>query len=154
MTIATTVNLVADPRIARDLLVQRIKENNETLQLGFIGQDDERRLPNYPAVVVSVGEKAKEYHGTHTFNVRLTCTIWVYHANMQVGHATRSDEDLILCEDLEDIIEAGQGKYNGAFISSYVDSIEPGFAQPRSQKSDIVVGSRLLWVALSQERFK
>lgn len=149
-----TTSLVSNPRLARDLIVKRIQDNNETLQLGFIGKDDERRLPEYPAVVVSVGEKSKEYHGTHTFNVRLTCTVWVYHANMEVGHAVRSDQDLILCEDIEDIIEFGQGKYDGAFISSYVESVQPGFAQPRSQKSDIVVGSRLLWVALSQERFK
>lgn len=148
-----TFQLITTPREARDVLVNRIRDFNDYLGFGYIGKDDEQRLPHYPAVVVSAGGKEKEFHGTHTFNVRLTCTIWVYHANLAVGHATRSDEDLVLTEKLEEVIERDL-TFDRRFISSYIDSVQAGLAQPRNSKSSIVIGSRLLWVALSQQRFK
>lgn len=145
--------LITNTREARDAVVKVLRDNNEYLQLGFIGKDDERRLPQYPAVVVSAGAKEREIHGTHTYLVRLQCTIWVYHANMNVNHATRSDEDLILTEKIEEVLDRDP-TYDGQFIFAAPESIAPGMFQPASSKGSVVIGSRILWTATSQERFK
>jgi hypothetical protein len=147
------IGYVTSVREARELLVLRLRQNQEVLNLGYIGKDDEKRLPGYPAVVVSAGDKRREYHGTHTYNISLSCLVWVYHAKLSVGHAVRSDEDLMLTEEIEYILCADQD-YGGAFISSYVEDVQPGVIQPAASKSEVVIGSRLLWTALSQERFR
>jgi hypothetical protein len=148
-----TLTYVTSTRVCRDLIVERLEEHRDDLGLGYIGRDNERRLPQYPAVVVSAGGKAKEFHGTHTFNIRLECTVWAFHARIDESHAARSEADIELTEAIEAYLEEDL-TWGERFISSYVDSIEPGMFQPRGEKSDLVVGTRLSWVALSQQRFR
>lgn len=147
--------LITSTREARDVVVDVIKRANDaqTIQLGYIGKDNERRLPHYPAVVVSAGSKDKEYHGTHTYNVRLSCIVWVYHAKLGDSHATRSDDDIALAEQIEQLLEDSL-VFSDQFISCYCPSVTPGMFQPAAAKGDLVVGTRIEWVALSQQRFK
>jgi len=149
------MSLITSTREARDVVVDALKAQVELgeLELGYIGKDNERRLPYYPAVVVSAGSKDKEYHGLHTYNVRLSCIIWVYHAKLGDSHQKRSDDDIALAEQIEQILEDSL-IFSDQFISCYVPSVTPGMFQPAAAKGDLVVGTRLEWVALSQQRFK
>lgn len=138
-------------REARDMVKEAI-ERSPDIELGYIGVDEEKRLPVYPAVVVSAGGKNKELHGTHTFAVTLRVLLWVYHGNMNVGHRQRSDEDLMLVEAIEKALEADP-TFDDRIIFGYVENEEPGVHQPRSEKSDLIIGTRMTWVGASQQMF-
>lgn len=149
--VAVAQEYITTAREARDAVKEAL-ENASDLDIGYIGVDDEKRLPQYPAVVVSASGRTKELHGTHTFAVTLRVLLWVYHAKLDVGHRQRSDEDLKLVEGIEDVLESDM-TFGDRFIFAYVEDQQPGTLQPRSAKGDLVVGTRMTWVAASQKRF-
>lgn len=151
MSPVATQELITTAREARDAVKQAL-ENASSLNIGYIGVDDEMRLPQYPAVVVSAAGRTKELHGTHTFAVTLRVLLWVYHAKLDVGHRQRSDEDLMLVEGIEEVLESDM-TFGERIIFGYVEDQQPGVMQPKSAKSELVVGTRMTWVAASQKRF-
>jgi hypothetical protein len=144
--------LINTAKEARNLVKDLIVANQGTLGIQYVGVDNERRLPSYPAVVISAGPREKELHATHTFAISFRVLIWVYHGVITVGHRTRSDQDLDLADAIETVLEQDM-TFNGQVIHSWVESQIPGVFQPRAEKSDLVIGSRLVWMALSESRF-
>lgn len=118
----------------------------------YIGKYDEKKIPGYPAVVVSAGPLAKAIHGTRTFQIELRAFLWVYHGKATLTYAERSLADLALATQVVDFVEADM-TLGGNAIHSYVESETPGVLQPRSAKSDLIVGTRLVHWTLSQKRF-
>lgn len=144
--------LLYSAKEARNLVKDKITTNMTTLGIGYVGVDDEKRLPRYPAVVVSVGPRDKQLHSTGSFAVSLRVFIWVYHAKLDIGHRERSDDDLDLATAIESLLESDM-TWGDTLIHSWVESQVPGLFQPRAEKSDLVIGTRLTWVGLSQQPF-
>lgn len=142
--------LISTNRECVDMLIDTLKA--APLDLAFVGKNDERRLPQYPAVVVSAGMRSKTVGPTRQFSVTLRALIWIYHANMSANHSQRSDEEMKLVESIEDALEADK-TFNSRVIFGYIVTESPGFMQPRNQKGDIVIGSRLEWQADTRENF-
>lgn len=126
--------------------------NKVSLGLGYIGRFDEKRLPTYPAVVVSAGPRGKEVHGTHTFAVTLRVLLWVYHAKLDESHRQRSIDDLALVEAIENLLETDM-TLGGKVIFGFVEDEQPGVMQPKSAKSELVVGTKMTWVGATQKRW-
>ncbi len=94
----------------------------------------------------------KEVHASHTFNVTLRCIIWVYHAEITKTHQQRSLEDLELATGLVALIEDDK-TFQSAVIFSFIDSESPGIVAPRRGRGEPIVGTRITWEALTQQRW-
>lgn len=143
------------------MIVERLTEKSGKLGIAFVGAYDEKRVPQYPAVVVVPGDKEKVLHGENTFNVLLVVQLYVYHANLTLSKRERSREDLLLVSGIEAELEDDYGWQvdpldtdTKRLIFGYVSSVEPGNIQPRSNKSSIIIGTRMVWRGLSQRRLK
>jgi len=126
----------------------------------FVGRFDEKRIPNYPAVVVVPGTRDKTIHATQTFNVDLELHLYVYHADLTLTKRERSEADLKLVEQLEEVLEEDYGWQSDPLdpatkrvVFGYISNEEPGVLQPRANKSNMIISTRMTWRALSQRRF-
>lgn len=137
----------------RDLVLNKIETNKSILGIGYVGVDDERRLPRYPAVVVSAGPKDKQIHSSNSFAVTIRVLIWVYHAKMNESHRSRSNADLDLADAIENLLEEDL-TWSDQVVVAHCEGQIPGVFSPRSEKSDLVIGTRLTWVAATQEEFR
>ncbi|SRR6266576_1073845 len=129
-----------------------LRNNASALGIEFVGAYGEKLLPSYPAVVVSAGDTEKEVHGTHTYIVTLRCNFFVYHASMNLTHASRSLEDLKLATTVVDFIERDP-TLGDKIVHGFVISELPGISQLNSRKTDAVVSTRLSWQGISERRF-
>lgn len=144
--------LIYRPEEAVEMIADTIEENAERLEIQFVGKYDERLLPRYPAVNVSSGQLTKEVHATHTFALTLRCLIWVYHANMTMTHKERSLEDLLLATSLVSLLE-DDPTFNGKLIFGFVSAEIPGVIAPRAGRGEPIVGTRIEWEGVTQQRF-
>jgi len=147
------IELISTPEECVEAISELISDNAERLGIQYVGKNDERLLPRYPAVVVSGGMKRKEVHATHTFNVELYTTIWVYHAAITKTHQERSMEDMVFATALEALLEDDK-TLGQRVIFCYVESSVPGVYAPRSGRGEPVVGTKINWYALSQKRWE
>jgi hypothetical protein len=140
-----------------DMMIERLEAKSGPLGIKFVGGYDEKIVPQYPAVVVMPGGKAKNLHATQTFQVNSTLHLYVYHANLTLKKRERSKADLQLVARIEAeletdyrwMTETGEPRV----IFAYVSQEEPGILQPRLNKSDSVISTRMTWIATSQRRF-
>ena len=144
------------PEEVLDYLHDLITFHAEPLGIRFVGYGEERLIPEYPAVLVAAGTVAREIHATHTFQLTFMIELWIYHAKLSESHRIRTRQDLELvtrvrevlhdnltCPKLED--ESRQ------VIFSFVNAEDPAFI--RRPRNEAVIGTRMEWVATSQERF-
>lgn len=143
-----------------DMVTERLEARSGTLGLKFVGSYDEKRIPRYPAIVIVPGARDKEIHGTNTFQVVVELQLYVYHADLTLTKRERSKEDLKLVANIETELEKDYGwQINPADTSTkrivfgYISSVEPGAIQPRTNKSNMVISTRMTWRALTQRRF-
>jgi hypothetical protein len=149
--------MVTDTWQLVDMVGDRLEAQSGPLGLKFVGKYSEKLIPKYPAVIVVPGPRAKNLHGTHTFQVALELHLYVYHANLNATKRERSKEDLQLVARLEEELESDfrwEDETGGArVIHGFVASEEPGLLQPSVNKSSVVICTRLTWRAISQRRF-
>lgn len=142
-------------RVITNAVYDKLFDEAGPLGLNFVGKYDEKRIPKYPSVVVSPGGRSKTLHamgaGSPTFNIEMTVALWVYHGDMTVSHATRNEEDLRLVEKIEELFEEDY-TLGGLVIFGFIAMQEPGIVQPNTRKSELIAGTRMDWVALSQKR--
>jgi hypothetical protein len=151
MAVAST--LINQPQEAVDMLYEVIRENAGMLGMEYVGQYDENLLPRYPNVVISPGVKTKEVHATHTFAITLRCILWVYHAKLTETHTERNKEDLEFATAIETLIEEDK-TFDGRVIFSFVESSTPGILAARTGKGEAIVGTRLAWECVTQQRWE
>lgn len=151
--------LISEISEAMDMIVERLTQKSGVLGLEFVGAYDEKRVPKYPAVVVVPGDREKVIHGENTFNILLVVELYVYHANLTINKRERSKADLQLVTDIERELESDYGWQTNPndtdtkrLIFGYVALHEPGNLQPRSSKSNLIIGTRMVWRGLSQRR--
>jgi len=149
--------MVTDTWELVDMIADRLDVKSGPLGVKFVGRYDEKIIPEYPAVVVIPGSRAKELHGLHTFQIALQASLYVYHANLNQSKRERSKSDLQLVARLEQELETDFRwvDENGAarVVHGFVSSEEPGLLQPHANKSTVVICTRLTWRAISQRRF-
>lgn len=146
-----TVDNITRPEELVEHMVEMISES--TIPFAYVAKYDENLIPEYPCVQIQPGTTDKFLHGTHTFNIGLRAYLYVMHAKMTESKRTRSLEDLLLATQVVNLLEDDL-TLGGKVIYGYVDSEQPAAFPPRSQKGDVVVGTRLLWNGLAQTRFK
>jgi hypothetical protein len=130
------------------------------LGIEFVGRYDEKRIPKYPAVVIVPGKRDKEIHGTQTFNIDILLYLYVYHADLTLTKRERSRADMELVAGIEALLEEDYAWQKNPLdpntrqvVFAYIAEEEPGVLQPSSQKSNMIISTRMTWRALIQRRF-
>lgn len=139
-----------------DMLAERLEQQSGPLGIKYVGKYDEKLIPQYPAVVVLPGPRVKDLHGLHTYQVVIQASLYIYHANLTLTKRERSKADLQLVDRVESELEKDLRWFDdGAprVVHGYIVEEEPGVMQPRANKTDVVIATRLTWRALSQRRF-
>src|SRR5687768_11199181 len=103
--------LYTEPQEVAEHVLQLLREHAGQIGLAYV-EKDARLIPRYPAAIITSGGKAKDLHGTHTFNVGLEVIVNVYHARLSASHATRMEEDLALVTSIENLIERGEMNFD------------------------------------------
>lgn len=154
------MTLITEIHEAVDMLSDFLESRKGGLGLEVVGKYDEKRITKYPAVIIVPGQRDKELHAQQTFQILLQANLYVYHADLTLTKRERSREDLVLVSNIEAALEEDYGwrldpdDYDTRrLIFSYVSNIEPGAVQPRTNKSNMVISTRMTWRAMSQRRF-
>lgn len=131
-----------------------LDQNKGTVGINYVGYGDERLLGKYPSLVVTPDPLTREVSGTHTFRIGINVSIWVYHANLAVGHKIRTMEDIRLAEEVTKLLHRDY-TMGGNVVFGFVDGEQPGvISRVVGGRAQSVVGTRLTWSAISQQRFQ
>lgn len=153
--VAANTTLFNTPEEVLDYLHDLLTLHAEPLGIRFVGYGEERLIPEYPAVLVAAGPVTREIHATHTFQLTMMMELWIYHAKLSESHHVRTRQDLQLVtavrEVLHDNLTCPKDDGTRQVIFSYVNAEDPAFI--RRPRNEAVVGSRIEWIATSQERF-
>jgi hypothetical protein len=151
-------------------ILVRLKELFEMasglLGLRYIATQEEGLIPEYPAIQIASEPLIREIHGTYTFENTFVFVLWVYHANLEAGHARRTIEDMQLASSIVEFLHRpdvrvlrDEARATGPFavgddrlIHSYVSLETPGMVLPENGPG--VIATRLLWIGMGQERFE
>lgn len=142
---------------AVEMIAAHLEKNAGPLGIKYVGKFDERRIPQYPAVVVVPAGRSKVPHDTGNFKVEFEVNIYVYHADLTLTKRERSKADLQLVADIEESLEQDYGwtDDNGRrVIFGYIADETPGVLQSRSNKSTVIISTCITWVAESRRRLK
>lgn len=137
------------PEDALDYYKQLLDKHGE-LGLRYVAYGDEDMLPGYPAAKVAAGPLQKELHGTHKWLNTFQIDIWVYHAKLSVGHATRSKEDLELASAIRGVVHSDM-TCSGGVIQGWIVLEQPALIT--RSKGTAVVGTRMTWSGRQVETF-
>lgn len=133
-----------------DILIETLKTNAGELGIAFVGAYDEKRLPDYPAVVVVPGPRTKALPGVSFFAIDFLVDIYVYHGDMTVPHSVRNREDLLLVDAIEAVLESDYTLGNRV-VFGFISEHAPGRFHPRgSQNQEIIAGTLMRWVGTSR----
>lgn len=142
------------------MVVERLTDKMGPLGLSFVGVYDERRIPKYPAVVVIPGDRDKQVHATNTFQIVTELHLYVYHGDLTLTKRERSKADLMLVAEIEKELESDYewratpaDPNSKRIIFGYVSEEKQGLLQPRANKSNVIISTRMTWRALMQRRF-
>ncbi len=126
-----------------------LEDNMVTLGLKFVGYGSERLIPAYPACDVTAANLNREIHATHYFKVTFEMNLWVYHADLMVGHAVRTEKDLELVTSIVELLHQ-DFTAGDKLIFSHVHTEDPGVTQKGTTG---IVTTRLGWIGESRVRF-
>ena len=145
---------------AVEMMGDFVESRSGPLGINFVGRYEESRIPKYPAVVIAPGPRDKEIHAQQTFQIALVLDLYVYHGDITLTKRERSKEDLQLVANLERELETDyefredpDDPATKRIIFGYVATEAPGIVQPRSNKSNLIVCTRMTWRGLTQRRF-
>jgi hypothetical protein len=138
--------------VITDAIVALLTTASGDLGINYVGSYDEKRLPHYPAVVVSPGTRTKTIHGVQVYEIGFLVDLWVYHGDLTESHAARSKLDLQLVASIEQVLETDY-TLGGKVVHGFIANEVPGIIQPRADKSDMIVGTRMQWMGMSRRGF-
>lgn len=138
------------PEEVLDYIYDILNVQGGELGLLYVAYGDEDKVPKMPAAQVATGVLAREFHATHTFLNTFNIDILVYHGNLKATHAQRSKEDLELCSSIRALLHSDM-TLGGNVIQGWVIQESPAtIARP---KAPAVVGTRMTWQGIAEERF-
>lgn len=134
-----------DPLEPFNYIASKIDDNKATLGLRYIAKHDEDLIPMYPCVLLQIGQTERAYHTTGQFMVTFHLDLWVFHNELTVSKATRSEQDIQLSTDLRKLLHSDR-TLGGHIIQSWVSGEFPGITA-RAVDTDIstIVTTRLTW---------
>lgn len=149
-----TVEPFARPEEVMDYWIDRLEAYKETLGLNYVAGYDQKLIPanSYPVVAVNPGQTTKEIHGVRTWLYTWKLQFFIMHARAAADHLLRSREEAQLVTNLVTFLEQDK-ELGGRTIFSYVTDEAPGILRPFSDKSELVLSTRLDWFATSEGRF-
>lgn len=130
------------PEEVADYIVGLLKDNSDILGIKYVGYGTENLLPGYPAVDVTIARTTREIGATQQFKVFYNMNIWIYHANLGVGHGIRTKEDLELVTGVVELLHQNYTADN-RLIFSWTTDEDPGVVV--TGKSKMVVTTRIVW---------
>ena len=108
-----------------DYLRDLLDDNKATLGLSYIAEHDENLLPQYPAALIQTDRTVTEQHATQLFKKEFHIDIWVFHAELSAGAATRSRKDIELATNIRKLIHS-KFTMDGHIIFGFIDGEFPG----------------------------
>lgn len=144
-----------DPLQVFDYVHDRLENNKASLGIKYVAQLDENLLPEYPAILVTMGRQVdRTLHATRQFEVTFNLDIWIFHALLTVSKATRSREDMQLATDIRKFLHSDM-TLGGHIIFGFVDGEYPGeVARVTGQKVNTIVTTRLTWTGQNRVRYE
>lgn len=143
-----------DPIQPFDYLCDKIDDAKSELGLRYVARFDENLLPQYPAVLLNMENPLnRELHATRQFLVNFNIDLWIFHAEMTVGKAVRSREDVLLATEIRKLLHA-DFTLGGHIVFGHVAMEAPGrVARVVGSKVTTVVATRLLWTGTNRVPF-
>lgn len=128
-----------------DFIVKLLRDNQATLGIKHIAENQEQLLPEYPAILVQADHTHRENHATRQFYVRHHIDVWVFHADLTVSQATRSRKDIELATAVRKLLHS-KIDLDGHIVQGHVGSEDPGFAaRVIENQASFCVVTRLAW---------
>lgn len=125
--------------------------NKASLGVKFVGYSDETILPQYPAVVVSLGVPVdRELYATRQFQLRFQLQVVIFHARITASHKTRTKEDMQIATAVRNLLHSDY-QLGGGVIFGFVQSERPGIVA--NEKGQAVVSTVLTWSGSSRATF-
>lgn len=148
---STVTETITEPQQAAQFIYDLLKANQEALSIGFLGIN-ERLRPEYPAVIVLAGGRDKTPHMTHIFLVVMEVIINVWHANLNASHSFRTEEDLNMVTEIENLIESDTAmNMGGRVVTAYVRNTRP--VPGNRSTGEAVVGTQMIVYVESRKGF-
>lgn len=142
---------ISEPEELVPLLAELLEGSD--LPFKYVGRYDESLIPGYPAAQVQPGQFNKELHGSSTWLITMHASIFIMHANMNVSRRTRNEEDLILATRTTQLIERDM-TLGGRVIHGFIEAKVPAVVPLGSDKDGGIISTQLLWVGITETRFK
>jgi len=129
-----------------DYIIDLLDDNKAELGVRYIAQLDEDLLPSYPAILVNMEVPVeREQHSTQVFRVVFNIDIWIFHAQLTIGKATRSRADIELATNVRKLLHS-DFTLGDHIIFGFVSGEYPGrSARVVGGKVSTVVTTRLTW---------
>lgn len=129
-----------------DFLYDLLDDNRATLGLRYIAQHDEELIPQYPAVLLQTDRADTQLHATGQFYKEFNLDLWVFHAELTVGRATRSRKDIELATAIRKLLHSNY-TLDGHMIFGFVNGENPGIsARVIGSNVTTIVTTRLTWM--------
>lgn len=143
-------------------LRDRLSQNKGELGLQNVLLGEEELLLDYPLVQI-VGEPIdREIATLSQFQVIFHAAIWIYHADLSVGHEKRTIDEMKLATGVVEFLHRDENRHlrdnsllptnPDRLIFSYVDSELPG--RIRRPGSPSIISTRLGWQGESRVLFE
>lgn len=144
-----------DPLQVFDHVYNLLENNKANLGIKYVAQLDEKLLPEYPAMLVTMGRQVERTpHATRQFLVEFNLDIWIFHALLTASKATRSREDMQLATTVRKLLHRHM-TLDGHIVFGYVNGEYPGeVARVVGQKVNTVVTTRLTWTGENRVRYE
>lgn len=136
--------------------------NKDALRIKYVATQDENLKTEYPSLEIAAGPMLREIHGTQKYLVTFEMSFWVYHANMESTHASRTIEDMEIATDIVRFLHKPENRTlldptnpdldKKRIIFGWVTQEIPG-AIARTERSSIIV-TRLVWNGQAEVLFE
>ena len=125
-----------------DYYYNLLDDNKATLGLRYIAQHEESLIPEYPAILLQTDHVTREQHATGLFRVEFHIDLWIFHAELTSGAATRSRKDVELATEIRKLLHSKR-TMDGHIIFGFVDGEFPGVT---ARAGTTIVTTRLTWM--------
>jgi hypothetical protein len=128
-----------------DYIVQKLRNEQHTLGIAYVAENDEELLPEYPAVLVQADRTDREIHTTGQFRVVHHLDLWVFHAELTLPTDVRARKDIELATAVRKFLHSDRS-LGGHIIHGFVDGEFP-IVSPRVIDAQIigVISTRMTW---------
>lgn len=137
-------------------LRDRLRLNKEALGFKevYLGEDIERL--EFPSLQIIGDPAGRDIEGTQQFKVVFLATIWIYHADLMVGHEQRTIDDMKLATKVVQFLHQPNNRRltvdgDDKLIFSYIMTEIPGRIKPEDGPS--IIATRLTWTGETRVPF-